>query len=169
MFSFRVLFCENVPFPCEKMHISALLHTFWNYFLRYIYICDRVSRINKNDRSASDLIKLSVFQLHVIEMQLLEHQCTNACVYLCMLKYILHICPRENIRWNARLRLNRITISSRFGFPRFMILKFAILCETCYCTYLCGLTLNNEQTDCPSTAFNPIFCSFDILRERENE
>lgn len=50
----------------------------------YIYIYDRVSRINKNDRSASDLIKLSVFQLHVIEMQLLEHQCTNVHVYICV-------------------------------------------------------------------------------------
>lgn len=58
-----------------------------------------VSRISKTTASgAGDLIKLSVFRQHVIEMQLLERQyTTNVHAHLCARRNMFSTAAREKI------------------------------------------------------------------------
>lgn len=52
----------------------------------------------QNNRGAGDLIKLSVFRQHVIEMQLLERQyTTNVHAHLCARRNMFSTAAREKI------------------------------------------------------------------------
>lgn len=60
---------------------------------RYIGIAHQ-----QNNRGAGDLIKLSVFRQHVIEMQLLERQyTTNVHAHLCARRNMFSTAAREKI------------------------------------------------------------------------
>ena len=70
-------------------------------------------------------------------------------MYICAHVEIYSPQPRERkYRWNTQLRLNRITISFRFGFPHFILWFLFVFKNLQFwnlCTYLRGLTLNNKQ------------------------